>query len=56
MLQGFKHQGSTAEKTTIQQSNQGVCTDVLYYHPCLIFCYFFIKKKVKKKSFIIIKR
>jgi len=31
------HQGSTAEETTLQKLNQGVCTDVLYYHPRLTF-------------------
>jgi hypothetical protein len=35
MLLELKHQGLTAEKSTLQKSNQGVCTDVSKYHPCL---------------------
>jgi len=43
-------QSSTAEKTTGQKLNQGVCTDVLYYHPCLTFLLLFVsRQKVKKK-------
>ncbi len=49
MLVEFKYQGSTVEKSTLQKFNQGVCTDVSKYHPCLIFWYFFIKKKVQNK-------
>jgi hypothetical protein len=31
------HQSLTVEVTAVLQLNQGVCTDVLYPHPCLIF-------------------
>ncbi len=33
----IKYQGTPAEETILQQLNQGTCTDVLYYHPCLNF-------------------
>jgi hypothetical protein len=32
-----QHQGSNAEVTVELKLNQGVCTDVMYYHPCLNF-------------------
>ena len=31
------HQGYVAEATVALLLNQGACTDVLYYHPCLNF-------------------
>jgi len=47
------HQGSTAEETTLQKLNQGVCTDVLYYHPCLTFWVLFVsRQKVQKKNIL----
>jgi hypothetical protein len=49
----FKDQGSSAEESALQKLNQGVCTDVLKYHPCLIFWYFFIKKKVQEKYLLL---
>ena len=46
MLLGFEHQGSTAEESTVQKFNQGVCTDVSKYHPCLnFFVYFLFSRK-----------
>ena len=39
------HQSSIAEATVVQELNQGVCTDVLYYHPCLLL--FPSREKVK---------
>jgi hypothetical protein len=43
------HQDLTVEVTVVLQLNQGVCTDVLYPHPCLIFSLFlsFVSKQKK---------
>jgi len=42
----FKDQGSSAEESALQKLNQGVCTDVLKYHPCLnFFGYFLFSRK-----------
>jgi hypothetical protein len=47
----FKDQGSTAEKSSILKVNQGVCTDVLKYHPCLnFFGYFLFSRKESDKT------
>ena len=36
------------EATVVQKLNQGVCTDVLYPHPCLNFLLLFLsREKVK---------
>src|SRR5215471_21211460 len=50
-----KHQGSTAEVTVALQLNQGVCTDVLYYHPCLNFLWLlsFFQDKESNKSLLV---
>jgi len=40
-----------AEVTVVQKLNQGVCTDVLYHHPCLNFLLLFLsREKVKEKK------
>jgi hypothetical protein len=41
-LLGFEHQGLIAEKSSAQKLNQGMCTDVLKYHPCLNFFGYFL--------------
>jgi hypothetical protein len=51
MLTEFIYQGSTAEESLIQKLNQGVCTDVLKYHPCLnFFGYFLFSRKESDKT------
>ncbi len=46
-----KHQGSIAEKSILQKFNQGVCTDVLKYHPCLnFFGYFLFSRKESNRN------
>jgi len=42
MLTEFNYQGSTAEESSAQKLNQGACTDVLKYHPCLNFFGYFL--------------
>jgi hypothetical protein len=45
------HQNSTVEVTVILKLNQGVCTDVLHYHPCLNFLVLFLsREKAQKKK------
>jgi len=40
-----------AEATVVQKLNQGMCTDVLYPHPCLNFLLLFLsREKVKRKD------
>jgi hypothetical protein len=44
-----QHQATNAEITVVQKLNQGVCTAVLYYPPCLNFLVLFLsKEKVQK--------
>jgi hypothetical protein len=41
-----KYHGSAVEKSSAQKFNQGVCTDVSKYHPCLnFFGYFLFSRK-----------
>ena len=45
--------GTTAENTVVQKFNHGVCTDVLYYHPCLNFLVLFLsREKVHREKYI----
>ena len=41
----ISHQGSTVQVTVVLQLNQGVCTDVPYYHPCLNFLVLFLSRE-----------
>ena len=48
----FRYQGSTAAKSTLLKFNQGVCTDVLKYHPCLnFFGYFLFSRKESDRTY-----
>ena len=41
-----------AEATVVQKLNQGVCTDVLYPHPCLNFLLLFLSREKVKEILI----
>jgi hypothetical protein len=46
-----QHQGIKAEVTVVLQLNQGVCTNVMYYHSCLNFLVLFLsREKVHKRN------
>jgi hypothetical protein len=47
------YQESIAEATVVSLLNQGVCTDVLYPHPCLNFLLLFLSREKVKEIFII---
>jgi len=45
-----KHQSSVAEESSVQEPNQGVCTDVWKYHPCLTFLLLFVSRQKVNRS------
>jgi len=49
----ISYQGLTVEFTVVLQLNQGVCTAVLYYPPCLNFLVLFLSREKVQENFFV---